>query len=108
MRDRRPLSVAEQEKVIGLLKRGWQRDEIYHKISTLRRRSKLMLCDQSVIDAFIDEYLRLNPIEPLRMSVTEAYLEFPNDPPGMLAKRLGRTEDEVIRILEEKELPFRR
>jgi hypothetical protein len=67
MRDRRPLSVVEQEKVIGLLKRGWQRDEIYHKISTLRRRSKLMLCDQSVIDAFIDEYLRLNPIEPLRM-----------------------------------------
>jgi hypothetical protein len=108
MRDRRPLSVIEQKNVIDLLNRGWYRDEIHYKISARRRRSKLMLCDQSVIDAFIDEYLRLNPIDPLRMSVTEAYLEFPNDPPGMLAKRLGRTEDDVIRILEEKELPFRR
>jgi hypothetical protein len=108
MRDRRPLSAVEQKKVIGLLKRGWQRDEIYYKMSAYRRRCKLMLCDQLIIDTFIDEYLRLNPIEPLRMDVSEAYLEFPNDPPKMLAKRLGRTEDEVIRILEEKELPFRR
>lgn len=94
----RPLSIAERKKVAELLERGNTPLEISKQIPFV---------GLAEIRKFAGRITTPEEVGSVRMSVSLAYFEFPDDPPERLARRLGYGVEEVKRILRAHGLPWR-